>query len=103
MADNILWVEKYRQQKVSEFILTDQLKEPFESYVSSGNIPNLLLCGGPGMGKTTIAKAMCKEIGLDYLVINGSQESGIDLLRVKLENYCSSVSLIGGRKVVIID
>ena len=103
MADNILWVEKYRPQKVSECILPDQLKEPFESYVSSGNIPNLLLCGGPGMGKTTIAKAMCKEIGLDYLVINGSQESGIDLLRVKLENYCSSVSLIGGRKVVIID
>ena len=103
MTENILWVEKYRPQTVSECILPDHLKEPFESYVSTGNIPNLLLCGGPGMGKTTIAKAMCKEIGLDYLVINGSQESGIDLLRVKLENYCSSVSLIGGRKVVIID
>ena len=103
MADNILWVEKYRPQKVSECILPKHLKDPFESYVASGNIPNLLLCGGPGRGKTTIAKAMCKEIGLDYLIINGSQESGIDLLRVKLENYCSSVSLIGGRKVVIID
>ena len=63
----------------------------------------MLLSGGPGMGKTTVAKAMCKEIGLDYLVVNGSQETGIDLLRSKLDNYCSSVSLLGGRKVVIID
>ena len=60
MTENILWVEKYRPQTVSECILPDHLKEPFESYVSTGNIPNLLLCGGPGMGKTTIAKAMCQ-------------------------------------------
>ena len=103
MTDNILWVEAYRPQKVADCILSDHLKNPFQSFVEKGNIPNLLLTGGPGVGKTTIAKAMCKEIGSDYLVVNGSQESGIDLLRVKLENYCSSVSLLGGRKVVIID
>jgi DNA polymerase III delta prime subunit len=101
--ENLLWVERYRPQTVSDCILPDYLKVPFQNYVDKQQIPNLLLCGGPGMGKTTIAKAMCKEIGLDYIVINGSQESGIDLLRVKLENYCSSVSLRGGRKVVILD
>ena len=90
MTDNILWVEAYRPQKVADCILPDHLKNPFQSFVEKGNIPNLLLTGGPGVGKTTIAKAMCKEIGSDYLVVNGSQESGIDLLRVKLENYCSN-------------
>ncbi len=91
MSDNILWVEAYRPQRVSDCILPNHLKEPFQAFVDKGNIPNLLLSGGPGVGKTTIAKAMCKEIGLDYLVVNGSQESGIDLLRVKLENYFSIV------------
>ena len=103
MPENILWVERYRPQTVSDCILPSYLKEPFQKYVDSKNIPNLLLSGGPGMGKTTVAKAMCKEIGLDYLLVNGSQETGIDLLRSKLDNYCSSVSLLGGRKVVIID
>ena len=103
MPENILWVEAYRPQTVSDCILLPELKEVFQSYVDKQSIPNLLLCGGPGVGKTTVAKALCKEIGLDYLIVNGSQESGIDLLRTKLENYCSSVSLIGGRKVVIID
>ena len=103
MPDNLLWVEAYRPQKVSDCILPDNLKEPFQSYVEKGDIPNVLLSGGPCVCKTTIAKAMCKEIGLDYLIVNGSQESGIDLLRTKLENYCSSVSLLGTRKVVIID
>lgn len=101
--DNILWVEKYRPQKISDCILPDYLKEPFQTYVDNNVIPNLLLSGGPGMGKTTAAIAMCKQVGCDYLIINGSQETGIDLLRTKLENYCSSVSLQGGRKVVIID
>ena len=103
MTDNILWVERYRPQTVESCILPEYLKKPFQSYVDNKNIPNLLLSGGPGMGKTTIARAMCKEIGLDYLMINGSQDTGIDLLRNKLDNYCSSVSLLGGRKVVIID
>jgi DNA polymerase III delta prime subunit len=101
--NNLLWVEAYRPQTVSECILPDYLKIPFQKYVDKNQIPNLLLTGGPGMGKTTVAKAMCKELGLDYLVVNGSQETGIDLLRVKLDNYCSSVSLMGGRKVVILD
>ena len=103
MNENILWVERYRPQTVNDCILPSYLKEPFQSYVDKKSIPNLLLSGGPGMGKTTIARAMCKEIGLDYLMINGSQDTGIDLLRNKLDNYCSSVSLLGGRKVVIID
>lgn len=100
---DLLWVEKYRPSTIGECILTDDLKQPFQTYVDNGNIPNLLLAGGAGMGKTTVAKAMCNEIGADYLVVNGSQETGIDLLRVKLDNYCSSISLRGGRKVVIID
>ena len=103
MSENILWVERYRPKKIQDCILPNYLKEPFEAYVRNKHIPNLLLTGGPGVGKTTVAIAMCKEIGLDYLVVNGSQETGIDLLRNKLDNYCSSVSLRGGRKVVIID
>ena len=103
MTENILWVERYRPQTVKDCILPAYLKEPFQPYVDSKSIPNLLLTGGPGMGKTTVAKAMCKEIGLDYLVVNGSEETGIDLLRNKLDSYCSSVSLRGGRKVIIID
>jgi len=103
MKNKILWVERYRPQTVKDCILPEYLQQPFQSYVDNKTIPNLLLNGGPGMGKTTVAKAMCNEIGLDYLIVNGSEETGIDLLRVKLQNYCSSVSLMGGRKVVIID
>jgi DNA polymerase III delta prime subunit len=79
------------------------LKKPFQEYVNQKNIPNLLLAGGPGVGKTTVAKAICKEVGCDYLVINGSDESGIDTFRTKIKNYASSLSLAGGRKVIIID
>jgi len=79
------------------------LKTPFQEYVNQKNIPNLLLSGGAGVGKTTVAKAMCNEIGCDYIVINGSDESGIDVFRTKIKNYASSMSLSGGRKVIIID
>jgi DNA polymerase III delta prime subunit len=79
------------------------LKKPFQEYVNQKNIPNLLLAGGAGVGKTTVAKAMCNEIGCDYMVINGSDESGIDTFRTKIKNYASSMSLTGGRKVIIID
>ncbi len=104
MTNNILWVEQFRPQTIHDCILPEYLKGTFQSYVENKSIPNLLLCGGPGMGKTTVAKAMCKEVDADYLIVNGSQETGIDLLRVKLDNYCSSTSLRGGnRKVVIID
>ena len=101
--EHLLWTEKYRPQAVGDCILPDRLKKPFQEYVDESNIPNLLLRGGAGVGKTTIAKAMCNEIGCDSLVINGSDESGIDTFRVKIKNYASSVSLAGGRKVIIID
>lgn len=101
--ENLLWVETHRPQKIQDCILPERLKKPFQEYVNQAKIPNLLLAGGPGVGKTTVAKAMCNEIGCDYLVINGSDESGIDTFRVKIKNYASSMSLSGGRKVIIID
>lgn len=101
--DQFLWVEKYRPKKVEDCILPDSLKSVFQQYVNTKNIPNLLLTGTPGVGKTTIAKAMCNEIGCDYMMINGSEERGIDTLRYKIRQYASSVSFAGGRKVIIID
>ena len=100
---HILWCEKYRPQKVEDCILPDAIKSTFMDYVVRKEIPNLLLSGTAGVGKTTIAKALCQEVGCDWLLINGSDESGIDVLRTKIKNYASSVSLMGGRKVVIID
>jgi len=101
--EHLLWTEKYRPQTVEDCILPERLKVPFQEYVNQKQIPNLLLTGGAGVGKTTIAKAMCNEIGCDYMVINGSDESGIDIFRNKIKNYASSMSLAGGRKVIIID
>jgi len=101
--NHLLWVEKYRPSKVEDCILPDAIKSTFLEYVAKKEIPNLLLSGSAGVGKTTIAKALCEEVGCDYIVINGSDESGIDVLRTKIKNYASSVSLSGGRKVVIID
>lgn len=103
MQEQILWCERYRPQTISECILPDTIKGTFQEFADKKEIPNLLLSGGPGVGKTTIAKALCNEVGCDYIVINGSDESGIDVLRNKIKNYASSVSLSGGRKVVIID
>ena len=101
--EHLLWTEKYRPQTVEDCILPERLKKPFQEYVNQKQIPNLLLSGGAGVGKTTVAKAMCHEIGCDYMVINGSDESGIDTFRTKIKNYASSMSLAGGRKVIIID
>jgi DNA polymerase III delta prime subunit len=101
--DHLLWTEKYRPQTIEECILPERLKTPFQEYVNQKTIPNLLLYGGAGVGKTTVAKAMCNEIGCDFMVINGSDESGIDTFRVKIKNYASSMSFAGGRKVIIID
>ena len=101
--DHLLWVEKYRPKKVEDCILPDTIKTTFQEYVNKKEIPNLLLSGSAGVGKTTIAKALCEEVGCDYIVINGSDESGIDVLRTKIKHYASSVSLSGGRKVIIID
>ena len=101
--EHLLWTEKYRPKTVEDCILPERLKVPFQEYVNQKQIPNLLLTGGAGVGKTTIAKAMCNEIGCDYMVINGSDENGVDVIRVKVKNYASSMSLSGGRKVIIID
>ena len=101
--EHLLWVEKYRPSKVEDCILPDAIKSTFQEYVTRKEIPNLLLSGSAGVGKTTIAKALCEEVGCDYIIINGSDESGIDVLRNKIKNYASSVSLMGGRKVVILD
>jgi DNA polymerase III delta prime subunit len=101
--EHLLFTEKYRPKTIQDCILPERLKKPFQEYVNQKSIPNLLLAGGPGIGKTTVAKAMCNEIGCDFLVINGSDESGIDTFRTKIKNYASSMSLSGGRKVIIID
>lgn len=103
MNDVMLWVEKYRPSKISECILTDDLKTTFQTFVDEGYIPNLLLTGGPGVGKTTVAKAMLEELGATYMMINGSEESGIDVLRNKIKNFASTVSMDGQRKFVILD
>ena len=102
-VEQYLWAEKYRPQTIEECILPERLKKPFQEYVNQKTIPNLLLHGGAGVGKTTVAKAMCNEIGCDFMIINGSDESGIDTFRVKIKNYASSMSFAGGRKVIIID
>jgi DNA polymerase III delta prime subunit len=104
MSEQMLWVEKYRPHKVEDCILPDNLKTTFQEYVNRKEIPNLLLAGSAGVGKTTIAKALCEEVGCDYIVINGSDEGRlIETFRTKIKNYASSMSLAGGRKVVIID
>ena len=103
MNDVMLWVEKFRPKKISETVLTDDLKKTFQAFVDDGHIPNLLLTGGPGVGKTTVAKAMLEELGATYMMINGSEESGIDVLRNKIKNFASTVSMDGNRKFVILD
>lgn len=103
MSEQLLWTEKYRPKTITECILPDRLKKPFQEYVNTKEIPNLLLSGGAGVGKTTVAKAMCEEVGCDYMVINGSDETGVDNVRYKIKNYASSMSLAGGRKVIIVD
>ena len=101
--EQFLWTEKYRPKTVEDCILPERLKVPFQEYVNQKQIPNLLLTGGAGVGKTSVAKAMCNEIGCDYMVINGSDENGVATIRIKISNYASSMSFAGGRKVIIID
>ena len=105
MSENneFLWVEKYRPKKVSETILPKKLKDVFENIVKEQNLPNMLLTGTAGLGKTTVARAICNELQYDHIVINGSEEGNIDTLRGKIKRFASSVSLNGDIKVVILD
>ena len=98
-----LWVEKYRPQKIDDCVLPEALKKTFKEYIIKGELPNFLLCGTAGTGKTTVTKALCNEIGAEYMFINGSEESGIDVLRTKIKSFASSVSLTDAKKVVILD
>ena len=101
--NEFLWVEKYRPRTIEECILPSQIKKEFTEILKQKELQNMMFTGTAGVGKTTVAKALCNELDLDYLVINGSEESGIDTLRNKIKQFASSVSLSGGYKVVILD
>jgi DNA polymerase III delta prime subunit len=101
--NEFLWVEKYRPLTLEDCILPADQKHIFQEMLSKGEIQNMLLCGGAGMGKTTIARALCEELETDYIIINGSEESGIDVLRTKIKQFASTVSFSGKPKVVILD
>ena len=106
MKDDFLWVEKYRPQTIEDCILPSDLKNTFQSFVNNGEVPNLLLSGSAGTGKTTVAKALCKELGADCYVINGSDEGRfLDTVRNNAKNFASTVSLTSEsrHKVIIID
>lgn len=103
MTEEFLFVEKYRPKKISDTILPNELKSVFQQFVDQKNIPNLILSGTAGVGKTTVARAMLEELGCDYIVINGSMNGNIDTLRNEILNFASSMSLSGGRKYVILD
>lgn len=102
-TNEVLWVEKYRPQRVDDTILSPKLKTTFKKFIEDDSVPNLLLSGGPGVGKTTVAKAMLDEMGCDYIIKNGSLDMSIDTLRYDISAYASAVSLAGGRKYVILD
>jgi DNA polymerase III delta prime subunit len=101
--EEFLWVQKYRPHTVQDTILPKDLKDTFQKFVDDKNVPNLLLSGRAGVGKTTIARAMLDELGADYIIINGSMNGNIDTLRVDIQNFASTVSFMGGRKYVILD
>jgi len=103
MNKEFLWVEKYRPKTIEETILPAELKATFQQFVDQKNIPNLILSGSAGVGKTTVARAMLEELGCDYIIINGSLNGNIDTLRVDIANFASTVSFSGGRKYVILD
>ena len=106
MRDEFLWVEKYRPKTINDCILPETIKKTFQDFLEAGEIPNLLLCGPPGIGKTTVARALCESLGSDYIVINGSDEGRfLDTVRNQAKNFASTVSLqqTGTHKVIIID
>lgn len=100
---DFLWVEKYRPKTINDCVLPPDLKNIFQNVVSSGKMQNFLFCGGAGCGKTTVARALCDEMGLDYLFINASESNGIDVIRTTIRNFASTISLCGNAKVVILD
>ena len=103
MNTDFLWVEQYRPKTIDDCILPDSLKTLFKSFIKKGELSNMLFSGTPGIGKTTVAKALCEEMNCDWIMINGSEEGGIDVLRNKIKNFASTVSLSGGKNVVILD
>ena len=103
MSTDFLWVEEYRPKTIDDCILPQSLKTLFKSFIDKGELSNLLFSGTPGIGKTTVAKALCDQLNCDWIMINGSEEGGIDVLRDKIKNFASTVSLSGGKKVVILD
>ena len=103
MNTDFLWVEEYRPKTIDDCILPTSLKTLFSSILKKGELSNLLFSGTPGIGKTTVAKALCEQMNCDWIMINGSEEGGIDVLRNKIKNFASTVSLSGGKKVVILD
>jgi DNA polymerase III delta prime subunit len=103
MKDEFLWTQLYRPRKIEDCILPKSLKDTFQEFVKQGNVPNLLLCGTQGTGKTTVARALCEELGFDVLEINGSMNGGIDTLRNEIKNFASTISFSGSRKAVILD
>ena len=106
LRNDFLWVEKYRPKTINDCILPDTIKKTFQDFLEAGEIPNLLLSGPPGVGKTTVARALCEELGSDYIVINGSDEGRfLDTVRNQAKNFASTVSLqqTGVHKVIIID
>ena len=98
-----LFVEKYRPQTIEDCILPEGLKETFQKIVDKGELPNMMFTGSAGVGKTTVARALCNELDLDYMLINGSEDGNIDTLRGKIKQFASTISLQGGQKVVILD
>ena len=103
MSDDFLWVEKYRPRRVEDCVLPKSIETVFKQLVATGELPNMIFSGSPGVGKTTVARALCDELQLDYLLINGSEQGNIDTLRGRIKQFASTVSLQGGYKVVILD
>ena len=102
--DQFLWVEKYRPQTIDDCVLPESLKKTFKEFVAQGELPTFLFTGTAGVGKTTVAKALCNEVGAEYIMINGSDEGrSIDTLRTTIKNFASTVSLTDAKKVIIID